>query len=139
MQKATLIGRRSPIEDYIETVREHRAFRNANRSFYGESVTLLESARASILASRFMPNGKDDGVGFAILMDEPDYIIYSNDRPIAWHSTTRGIDSKALPPNPERWEWVVAPNAETMFYKAHHRIAHTIVTTLNGELDNVRN
>lgn len=133
--KAAQIGRRSPIGDYIDVVRERGAFRNASRTFYGESVTPLEVARASSnVRARSIVQGISDEIGFAIIMDEPDYIIYSNDRPIAWHSTVRGIDSRALPPNPERWEWVIA--SPSPYYKFHHRIAHTVVTYLNGELDN---
>lgn len=124
------LTRRTPLDDYVDVVRERMAFRNSNRSFVGTSVTPLECARLST-ARRL-----DDATRFALMMDEPDYVIFSNDIPVAWHSTVRGIDSKALPPNPERWEWVIRKDT-SIIYTPHFRIASHIVNTLNKELDNV--
>lgn len=138
MPKPALIGRRSPIEDYIDVVRDHKAFRNSNRSFCGAPCSPLESLRLfqAVRRRSITGEGNDGGLALSILLDEPDYVIYSNDRPIAWHSTTRGIDSKALPPNPERWEWVIPPN-RNRYYRTHYRIASEIVDYLNGEMNNV--
>jgi hypothetical protein len=126
----------TPIDELVELVKERETIRNSTCSFIGRPVSKLESMKilqvthsdALTVESRF-----------ALMMDEPDYIISYMDIPVAWHSTVRGIDSNALPPNPEKWEWVMGVLADTTFASKHVKpldIAFQIVITLNREADN---
>jgi hypothetical protein len=128
-QKVVYLTRRAPLEDYIDVVRDRLPFTNSTGTFHGKPITPLDAVRLRAYG--------DTATALALLMDEPDYVIFTDQgRPIAWHSTTRGIDSRAIPPNPERWEWVIPDNKDNRYYRAHYRIAESVVNTLNKELDN---
>lgn len=125
-----LITNKHSLSSYVNACRERFPFRNTNRSLEGRKTTPLDTAR--ICTDR----RQSAEVTLAVLWDEPDYVIFSNDHAVAWHSTTRGIRSRALPPNPEAHEWVLAPNKDNTFNRQHYAIAETVVTTLNKEMDN---
>lgn len=82
-------------------IRHRIPFTNSLRTFRGLPLTREQAdelARHPALRDRLSADSL-----LAFSLDVPNYVVFSRNTPIAWHSTTRGIEHRKDQSN---WRWV---------------------------------
>lgn len=118
----TRITEDTPDSELIRLLRHRTPFRNSRGTFRGTRVTPLQASHlwfADPVVKHLTKEAR-----LALMLDEPDYVVWSRDVPIAWHSTTRGIDHRKDQSN---WRWVVASVAVWPDYATQRRFNRMVV------------
>jgi hypothetical protein len=82
---------------------DHAEFHNRVQTFRGTALDAIESEVMVLIPDTVRYLTEESALAFA--MDQPDYVVWSANTPIAWHSTTRGIDHRT---DKCSWEWTMA-------------------------------
>lgn len=77
----------TPDEDLRRLIRKRWPFRNTRGTFRAQRLTPLDVARVSVHPDVRAILTADSVV--ALMMDEPDYVVWSGKAPLVWHSTIR--------------------------------------------------
>lgn len=92
-----------PPEELRRLIRTRTPFRNLRGTFRGIRMTPEEVSRVG-----HHPDIREiltPDCHLALILDEPDYVVWSGKAPIAWHSTTRGIAHRT---DVSSWTYVLA-------------------------------
>lgn len=112
------IWKTTPIWDIKRLVERRKWFSNASKTFRGTSLTPKQSValQAHSGTRADMPNE----AWLAMVLDNPDYVIWVYNLPVAWHSTTRGIKHRKDVSNHE-WVFAVKDDSEWRDFNAYAR------------------
>lgn len=95
-----------PADELRRLVRSRWPFRNSRGSFRGIRITPMDAARVANHES--VREVLTPDAALALLLDEPDYIVFSLNAPLCWHSRTRGIQHRSKNRGNETREWVIS-------------------------------
>lgn len=112
--------------EFKRLLRHRIPFTNSLRTYRGLPLT-REQAEALAGHAALRDRLSADSV-LAFSLDVPDYVVFSRNTPIAWHSTTRGIDHRKDQSN---WRWVT-PRVEVWEDRATQRRFNRMVVITDG-------
>lgn len=130
MAAVARITENTPDSELRRLMRHGVPFRNSRGTFLGIKMTPDDVAQVtehpeviSVLTNAAL---------LALTLDAPDYMVWSGKAPLAWRSTTRGIDHRK---DQSHWKWVTSQLRVWPDYPTQRRFNRMvgIVNALNRE------